>query len=108
VALDFAFAALVGSVVLAPTTWLGRLLTRAPLCALGRVSYGVYLFHVPVLGLARRLLPALALRPELLFALALALSWALAALSFRFFEAPLLLLGRKPALRPVNASLQFQ
>jgi peptidoglycan/LPS O-acetylase OafA/YrhL len=107
-ALDLAFAALVGSVVLAPTTWLGRLLSRAPLRSLGRVSYGVYLFHVPVLGLVRRLLPSLALRPELLFPLALALSWALAALSFRFLEAPLIALGRRPPLRPVNASLQFQ
>lgn len=106
--LDLVFAALVGCVVLAPESWLGRLLSLPPLCALGRVSYGVYLFHVPVLGLLRRGLPGLVDRPGLLFPLALVLTWALAALSFRFFEAPLLALARRSSLRRVNASLQFQ
>ena len=95
--LDLAFSALVCSAVLAPASWLGRLLAAEPLGALGRVSYGVYLFHVPVLGLCRRLLPGLAERPELLAPLALALCWPLAALSHRYFEAPLLALARRPA-----------
>ena len=34
--------------------------------------------------------------------------WALAALSFRLFEAPLMALARRPTLRRVNGSLQFQ
>lgn len=109
ICLDLAFAALVGSVVLVPRSWLGRLLSLPPLCALGRVSYGVYLFHVPVLGLLRRWLPGLVERPGLLFPLALALTWVLAALSFRLFEAPLLAFARRPNTSSrVNGSLQFQ
>lgn len=108
VLLDVAFAALVGSVVLAPGSWLGRWLTLSPLRALGRVSYGVYLFHVPVLGLLRRLLPGLSEQPGVLFPLGLGLSWALATVSFRHFEAPLLALAQRPRLRRANGSLQFQ
>ena len=94
--------------VLAPDSWLGRLLSLPALRSLGAVSYGIYLFHVPVLGLLRRWLPGFVDRPELLFPLGLALSWALAALSFRLFEAPLMALARRPTLRRVNGSLQFQ
>jgi peptidoglycan/LPS O-acetylase OafA/YrhL len=96
IALDLAFAALVASAVLAPHGWLGRALSGPRLAALGRVSYGVYLVHVPVLGLLRRLFPDQSAQPGLLFPVALALSWGLAALSFRHFEAPLLALARRP------------
>jgi peptidoglycan/LPS O-acetylase OafA/YrhL len=82
--------------VLAPHGRLGRALSGPRLAALGRVSYGVYLVHVPVLGLLRRLFPDQSAQPGLLFPVALALSWGLAALSFRHFEAPLLALARRP------------
>jgi peptidoglycan/LPS O-acetylase OafA/YrhL len=95
IALDLAFTALVASAVLAPRNWLARALSVRPLTALGRVSYGVYLFHVPVLGLSRRWLPALTERPELLFPFALSVSWVAAALSYRYFESPLLALARR-------------
>jgi peptidoglycan/LPS O-acetylase OafA/YrhL len=93
VLLDLAFAALVASVVLAPQTWLARALSARPLRELGRISYGVYLFHVPVLGLLRRVLPSLSEQPGLLFALGLGISAGAAALSYHYFEAPLLRLA---------------
>jgi peptidoglycan/LPS O-acetylase OafA/YrhL len=91
--LDLGFAALVASAVLAPGSWFGRALSARPLRELGRVSYGIYLFHVPVLGLLRRGSPWLAEHPGPLFLLALGLSGALAALSYRYFEAPLMALA---------------
>lgn len=68
----------------------GRLpmLERAPLRALGRISYGVYLFHVFVMHAVRDLLGLdSGLR---LFVVTAAASVALAALSWRFVEAPIL------------------
>lgn len=93
VLLDLSFAALVTSVVLAPQTWLARAFSARPLCELGRISYGIYLFHVPVLGGLRRFAPALSEQPGLLFPLALGISAGAAALSYRYFEAPLLRLA---------------
>ena len=63
-----------------------RALASKPLCHVGRVSYGMYLFHVPVIGALRRLIPAIAQRAELLFPLAFAATTLLATLSFRHFE----------------------
>lgn len=52
-----------------------RVLSRAPLTALGRLSYGVYLWHFPVVLVTRESMPLL---PSLLvcFALSVALAWA--------------------------------
>jgi peptidoglycan/LPS O-acetylase OafA/YrhL len=65
---------------------LGRL--RA-LCGVGRISYGVYLFHLPVyaaLGLAQSAAPVAAWRG----AVAVTVTFVLAALSFRLLESPIL------------------
>jgi len=97
--LDLGFTALVASAVLCPDSALGRVLGAPPLLAIGRVSYGIYLLHVPVLGLLRRAAPGLIERPGLLFPVALLASWGLARLSYRYFEGPLLAL--KDRLRPV-------
>lgn len=109
--LDLAFVALVASTVLAPASWLARTFSARPLREVGRVSYGIYLFHVPLLGLLRRLSPWLAEHPGALFVLALGASLGAAELSYRCLESPLLQLARRrfsvrldrPASRPVLA-----
>ena len=78
--------------------WLGGVLRNAWLKALGTISYGVYLLHMPVLGLTFLIFQnkrAWAETPaeRWLIPLALALTIALASLSWTMFEKPLLKIG---------------
>lgn len=88
-ALDVIFASLVAAIVVGPHSLLALGLGARPLRAIGRVSYGIYLFHVPLLGLGRRLMPGLVEHPGALFALVLPASFALASVSHRYFETPI-------------------
>ncbi len=63
-----------------------RLFAAKPLCHVGRVSYGMYLFHVPIIGALRRMVPSIAQQPAILFPLAFLVTTLLATLSFRHFE----------------------
>lgn len=74
------------------------LLSSRPLAALGTVSYGIYLWHVPVmLGLrANGLLP---LAPVLAFPVVMALTLPIAAASWRFVERPAIERARRAAAR---------
>jgi peptidoglycan/LPS O-acetylase OafA/YrhL len=90
-------AALVAVVVLAlvDTDWAGRRLFELPsLQLLGRVSYGLYLWHLlAFLGVGRWVDPSVPAVPRLLLAVGLA---AMAtALSWRFVERPALRLKRR-------------
>ena len=60
----------------------------APLRAIGRMSYSLYLWHLPIYRWVSRGLPDVPWVPR--FALAVALSFAAAALSYRFVEQPFL------------------
>lgn len=78
--------------------WLGRILRNSWLKALGTISYGVYLIHRPVLGLMfaifRGKQPWAETSAERgLVLLALALTIAIASLSWTFFERPILKIG---------------
>lgn len=67
-------------------TWVGQGLALGPLVWIGRISFGAYLWHWPLLAFTRIHLaeePALALKLALM-ALAIALGW----LSWRFVETP--------------------
>lgn len=77
---------------LAPATGVGRWLALPPMQALGRVSYGWYLWHWPVLLLGAALLGQP--RPWQMVAL-VALSLLLAMATYRWFESPI---RRNPAL----------
>lgn len=75
---------LIASLRSSPSWALARLLGWAPLARLGRVSYGVYLWHVLVIVL----LVPVGLPGWLLHVSVVVVSVALAELSFRWIEAP--------------------
>lgn len=101
IALDLALAAWVAACAFSPGDWLRRGLAARPLVQVGRVSYGMYLFHVPVIGVLRRSLPWLSEWPALLFPASFLASFALASLSYRHLEAPILALRER--FRPTRA-----
>ncbi len=92
-----------GLVVLAvvhPGSWLGRVLGIRPLRWLGVRSYGIYLWHFPIIVLTAR---AVAGRFDLPRAsLEVLATVVLAALSWRFIEEPILRGGRLPRLSPAS------
>jgi peptidoglycan/LPS O-acetylase OafA/YrhL len=72
------------------TAWslLGRLLAWPPLAYTGRISYGIYLFHVPIYYLVWTFVP---LHPAFLYGpVIFALSYGSAALSWTLVESPIL------------------
>jgi len=90
-----AMAFLVTACVIRPDHGLSRVLELRPLRAIGTISYGMYLLHMIVMNVARRVvglthLDAPRLEPLLVFALALPLTIAAASLSYRFLEQPFL------------------
>ena len=85
--------------------WLFRLLALPPLPQLGLLSYGAYLYHLPVLGLVGPVLP---LRRSLGLVLCLGDTLVLAWASYRFVERPILdrtprTVRRRPVVVDVRA-----
>jgi peptidoglycan/LPS O-acetylase OafA/YrhL len=91
---EAALALFVAACALCPGSRIVRWLSSEGLCHVGRVSYGMYLFHVPIIGALKRALPRLAAEPLALFPLAMVSVIFLATLSHRYFESAFL------ALRP--------
>ena len=59
-----------------PETWLARVFEFRPLVSVGRVSYGMYLLHLPVIDLAMRLLFAVPRKPTMVnLGMAVVLFW---------------------------------
>lgn len=79
-----------------------RLLATRPLVALGKISYGVYLWHVPVLVLGRHHLH-LPVPGPVKNALLVALAIGLAAVSYTYVERPILRWKARRTSRPVLA-----
>jgi peptidoglycan/LPS O-acetylase OafA/YrhL len=77
---------------------MGYLARNKQIQYIGAISYGIYLFHMPVPFLFRavssKLFPLVAISPVPFLFICLGLTVALAALSHRFFEAPILKLKR--------------
>jgi peptidoglycan/LPS O-acetylase OafA/YrhL len=48
-AMALASSTLLAAIFLQPECWIGRLLSTRPLVGMGRISYGIYLFHAPLL-----------------------------------------------------------
>ena len=91
-----------------PGSWLGRGLDVAPLRWIGERSYGIYLWHWPVLVLA--LVATQGTGPEAgvplgTGAVALVVSVGAAALSYRFVEQPLRRYGFRRTARAVRSRI---
>ncbi|MGO9686557.1 MAG: acyltransferase family protein, partial [Beijerinckiaceae bacterium] len=82
------FALLLGTLVIRPDHHAMKVLAFPPLARIGTVSYGIYVYHVFVIGALERV--HLKFHPALLFVVAALLTIIVAELSFRYFEQPLL------------------
>lgn len=86
-------AVIVAALVAAPSRTASRLLTRPALTWTGRVSYGLYLWHFPLLTIAPKVihsaLPISRRLPGPDWVLAFAAAFALAALSYYRMERPI-------------------
>jgi peptidoglycan/LPS O-acetylase OafA/YrhL len=94
-----AVAAILGYVTVRPSGWLGSVLAVAPLVWLGRISYGVYLWHWPLFAIlsAQRT----GLSGFVLLVLRMSATIAVAALSYYLIEQPIRTgrALRRPAVR---------
>jgi peptidoglycan/LPS O-acetylase OafA/YrhL len=91
-------ALLVAAVSVRADHGLARLGNLRPLRHIGTISYGMYLWHVAVIGTLKRVLPHPDLHPVLLFAIALPLTVLVATASYELFEKRIL--RHKDRLRP--------
>lgn len=82
-----ATSAVIASCVLTTGGAMGRILRITPLTYIGRISYGIYLWHYPVIALVTHQVTGL--RDGPLFAARLILTVALASASYHFVELPL-------------------
>jgi peptidoglycan/LPS O-acetylase OafA/YrhL len=92
-AFALASAVLIGGLALTPTSPLGRVLAVAPLVWLGRVSYGLYLWHWPVYRYLHEARLGLSWGPTQLVRIAVTI--AAATISFYVLERPLLRLRHR-------------
>jgi peptidoglycan/LPS O-acetylase OafA/YrhL len=96
---------------LQPAGWVHGLFDFAPLRSLGQVSYGLYVFHLPMILIARSksaasFLPVLHGRAWLQAALAITLTVSLSYLSFYFFEKRFLVLKNRFTSKEASKNLQ--
>jgi peptidoglycan/LPS O-acetylase OafA/YrhL len=77
-------------------------LERRPLVPIGRISYGLYLWHLPIYGFVFKYGAALPRAAQSVAAVLL--SFAVASLSFRFIEQPFLRLKRRRTVAPASAT----
>lgn len=92
-----------------PDGWANRALRFRPLVALGGISYGVYLLHIPVVSLTNLALGNSSLMVDRAAGpwgsiLGLAITIALAAMSWRFIESPLIDAAHRWTRRPTGAT----
>jgi peptidoglycan/LPS O-acetylase OafA/YrhL len=92
-AFALASAVLIGGVVIAPGQPLGRALAVAPLVWLGRISYGLYLWHWPIYRYLHEARLGLSWGPTQLVRISVTL--AAATISFYVLERPLLRLRHR-------------
>jgi len=90
-----------GIVLVAQAEWVGKVVLTNPASRyLGKISYGIYVYHLGAIGLVSKL----EVGPISAFVVGLIVTVAIAAVSYRFLERPFLLLKdryAKVASRPV-------
>ncbi len=98
-------AVVIAHVALVPTGWSARLLSLPPLPQLGRISYGVYLWHWPVFIAANA--DRTGLEGLSLFAVRCLLTLGIASLSYVLVERPVQLRvrPRRPAFAATGAGI---
>jgi peptidoglycan/LPS O-acetylase OafA/YrhL len=93
-------AAIITRVVLTPTSAVAKFLSRPSLVRTGQISYGLYLWHLPVFIACKLWLPGGTYPLPLAHAVVgVALTFACAAASYRWLEAPCREAGRRLAAR---------
>ncbi len=94
--IQLSMAGLLASVVCTENHHLKKFLRMHLLRKIGMVSYGMYLFHIFLVGLAVKALGLIHLEnPFATFLLTTALTFLVAEISFRFFESPVLKLKKR-------------
>jgi peptidoglycan/LPS O-acetylase OafA/YrhL len=93
-----ALTSLVVACAVSPAQGLAWLLEARAVRWIGTVSYGMYLFHVPLIIGARRVLPTALGSPGWIFLLSLPLTVGVASASYLWVERPLL--GLRARFRP--------
>jgi peptidoglycan/LPS O-acetylase OafA/YrhL len=88
------FVAFVAWVISLESGFFYNLMSSRPLAYLGRISYGVYLYHIPVSAVMHRL--------ALGFPLDMLPTFVLAALSYHFIETPIIAYSKR-VFRPIVA-----
>ena len=94
------FCLLLIAVVVNPQGIFSRTLQSRVMFYLGSISYGIYLYHTFILAVVQRLgeLRGIALPPSILFLVGASAATAVAALSFRYFETPIMKLRHRNAV----------
>jgi len=87
-AVNLAAATVIASVITKPASLLSTILAQPSMAWLGKVSYGVYLWHYPVLFLSPILFP----EHTILFTVAVSIS--ISALTYHFVELPAMRYGK--------------
>jgi peptidoglycan/LPS O-acetylase OafA/YrhL len=96
IATHLTMTALVASCVVPKTTLLTPLLVLRPIRRIGVVSYGMYLYHLLVMHFVLKGLSGAGMTNGSVVFVGTALAtWAVAELSYRFFESPFLVLKRR-------------
>ncbi len=97
-----AVAVLIFWIAKQPSMLVIRFLTNRPLAWVGKVSYGLYLWHWPIWTLFHRFAPT---NPYLGW-ISLVITFAVTFLSFQYYESPILRLKDRLAVKHVSESIK--